>query len=289
MHPVGVSAMVDLSTALAAAAASDKRRGGRDGDKKRPGGKVGTEPFDPADHVVKERADAASMWLVIVYAIIVGVIMRFVIMPAMDGPGNVLWSLPLLLIFTIPSIHRILLKKFADRYTFGNWFRATFLYTFTWLAICMILVNPPIADISPPEIAENTVLVDLDTQWNNDIGDVDSEDNLTEIERLGIAFAIRDNVDPSDVNVSVEITWDGGNSLSYSGDADDQSWMGEWDDFSDNLSNIESRPGDVPILIELVGFNVSINTPYTITITLSQTGDPWELQEVYTHRLIVNS
>ena len=51
---------------MAAAAASDRRRGGRDGEKKRPGGKVGTEPFDPADHVIKEKADAASMWLVIV-------------------------------------------------------------------------------------------------------------------------------------------------------------------------------------------------------------------------------
>ena len=49
--------MVDLSTAMAAAAASEKRRGGRDGEKKRPGGKVGTEPFDPADHVIKEKQD----------------------------------------------------------------------------------------------------------------------------------------------------------------------------------------------------------------------------------------
>ena len=68
--------MVDLSTAMAAAAASDKRRGGRDGEKKRPGGKVGTEPFDPADHALKEKADAASMWLVIIYAVLVGVITR---------------------------------------------------------------------------------------------------------------------------------------------------------------------------------------------------------------------
>ena len=108
--------MVDLSTAMAAAAASDRRRGGRDGEKKRPGGKVGTEPFDPADHVIKEKADAASMWLVIVYAILIATLMRYLIMPALSEPASVLWSLPLLLIFTIPPLHKILLSKFADRY-----------------------------------------------------------------------------------------------------------------------------------------------------------------------------
>jgi len=279
--------MVDLSTALAAAAASDKRRGGRDGEKKRPGGKVGTEPFDPADHVIKEKADAASMWLVISYAVLIGVTMRYLIMPAMDAPASVLWSLPLLLILTIPTAHRVLLSKFADRYTFGNWFRATFLYTFTWLAVCFILVNPPLADISPPEVAEDTVFIDLDTGWNQSVGDFTASDNVTGIERLGLAFAIRDNFDASEVNVSVIISTTGANNtVSYSGSAD--SMRGEWDTYSSNVSNVMGRSTDVPVLIELEGFSISENQPYTITITLTQNGDPWELEEVYTHKFIVN-
>ena len=279
--------MVDLSTALAAAAASDKRRGGRDGDKKRPGGKIGTEPFDPADHVIKEKADAASMWLVLIYAVLIGVIMRYAIMPAMDAPASVLWSLPLLLILTIPTAHRVLLSKFADRYTFGNWFRASFLYTFTWLAVCFILVNPPLADISPPEVAENTVFIDLDTGWNQSVGDFTVSDEDTE-RRLGLAFAIRDNFDATDVNVSVVISTIGvNNTVSYSGSAD--SMRGEWDVYSSNISNVMGRSTDVPILIELEGLSIAENQPYTITITLSQSGDPWELEEVYTHRFIVNS
>jgi len=281
--------MVDLSTALAAAAARDKRRASRDGDKKRPGGKVGTEPFDPADHVIKEKADAASMWLVICYAILVSLVMRFVIMPAMDGPGNVLWSLPLLLILTIPTIHRVLLKKYEDRYTFGNWFRATFLYSFTWLALCLILVNPPLADISPPQVAENTVLIDLDSNstWNHPVGDFSESDNLTE-RQLGLAFAIRDNFDASDVNVSVTISTTGENNLfSKSGSAD--SMRGEWDNYSSDVSNVMGRSTDVPILIVLDGFTISEDQPYTITITLSQDGVPWHLEQEYTHRLIVNS
>ena len=277
--------MVDLTTAMAAAAASDKRRGGRDGEKKRPGGKVGTEPFDPADHVIKEKADTASMWLVIVYAVLIGVIMRYLIMPALDAPASVLWSLPLLLILTIPPLHRILLSKFADRYTFGNWFRASFLYTFTWLAVCFILVNPPLADISPPEVAHKVVLVDLDDpDWNQPIADFDADDNLNE-RRLGLAFAVRDNINANDVTVQVEMTWLG-DSMNWNGTSD--SMRGDWDSYADNVSSVLEKPTDVPIFIEFPeDFEISSGVPYTIEITLNQSGDPWELEEKKTIRFSV--
>jgi len=279
--------MVDLTTAMAAAAASEKRRGGRDGEKKRPGGKVGTEPFDPADHVAKEKADAASMWLVLVYAVLVAVVMRFLIMPAMDAPASVLWSLPLLLIFTIPPLHRIILSKFADRYTFGNWFRASFLYTFTWLAVCFILVNPPLADISPPEVAQNVVFVDLDDpEWHQTIGDFDADDGVTD-RRLGLAFAVRDNIDAENVDVQVKLLWLG-DSLNWTGASIDMA--GDWDNYSDNVTGVLEKPTDVPILIEFPeDFAISSGVPYTIEITLAQSGDPWDLKEVDTHRFILNS
>ena len=274
--------MVDLSTAMAAAAVSDKRRGGRDGEKKRPGGKVGTEPFDPADHVIKEKADTASMWLVICYATIIAVVMRYLIMPAIDEPASALWSLPLLLILTIPTLHRVILSKYADRFTFGNWFRATFLYTFTWLAICFILVNPPLADISAPEIAHHTKLVDLDDpDWNRQIDDLFVDDNLSE-RRLGLAFAVRDNLDATDVQVRVDIITLGG-SLNWT--ATSSSMQGNWDNYSSNVSGVAMKPNDVPILIELPeDFTFSNGVSYTIEITLSQTGDPWELEKEYTWR-----
>ena len=277
--------MVDLTTAMAAAAASDKRRGGRDGEKKRPGGKVGTEPFDPADHVIKEKADTASMWLVIVYAVSVGAIMRYLIMPALKEPASVLWSLPLLLIVTIPPLHRLILSKFADRYTFGNWFRASFLYTFTWLAVCFILVNPPLADISPPEVANKVVFIDLDDpDWNQPIADFEDDDNVTE-RRLGLAFAVRDNIDANDVDVRVDMTWLG-DSMNWTGTAD--SMRGDWDNYADNVSKVSEKSTDVPILIEFpADFAISSGVPYTIEITLTQDGDPWVLEEVHTIRFSV--
>ena len=281
--------MVDISTAMAAAAASDRRRGGRDGEKKRPGGKVGTEPFDPADHVIKEKADAASMWLVIVYATAIALLMRYLIMPAMDGPASMLWSLPLLLIFTIPTLHRLILSKFADRYTFGNWFRATFLYTFTWLAVCFILVNPPLADISPPEVASKVKLVDLDLEseevWSEAwSGDFSENDNLSERD-LALAFAVRDNFDAENVDVLVEISWAGSSDWNRSGVA--SSMLGDWDNYTDNVSSIATKPTDVVIFIPLDNISFDPLMTYTVEITLSQSGDPWNLESSETHRFSI--
>ena len=280
--------MVDLSTAMAAAAASDRKRGGRDGEKKRPGGKVGTEPFDPADHVTKEKADAASMWLVIIYAILIATLMRYLIMPALSEPASVLWSLPLLLIFTIPPLHKIFLSKFADRYTFGNWFRASFLYTFTWLAVCFILVNPPLADISPPEVAEQVKLVDLDEpEWNQKVGDFSATDNLN-TRNLALAFAVRDNIDAEDVSVRVEITWTGSGEDVWNRTGVAGSMAFDWNDYSANVSSVASKSTDSPILLALDGVDFASGNSYTIKIQLSQVGDPWDLVETETHRFVIN-
>ena len=280
--------MVDLSTAMAAAAASDRRRGGREGEKKRPGGKVGTEPFDPADHVIKEKADAASMWLVIIYAVVIATLMRYLIMPALSEPASVLWSLPLMLIFTIPPLHKIFLNKFADRYTFGNWFRATFLYTFTWLAVCFILVNPPLADISPPEVAEQVKLVDLDDpEWNQNVGDFSATDNL-DTRNLALAFAVRDNIDAEGVEVRVEITWTGSGQDVWNRTGVASSMTFDWDNYSANVSAISPKMTDVPILLDLNGVEFESGNSYTIKIQMSQEGDPWDLVETETHRFVIN-
>ena len=269
--------MVDLSTAMAAAAASDKRRGGRGGDdKKRPGGMVGTEPFDPVDHVEKEKADTASMWLVVLFGTGIALFMRYVIMPQMNGPASVLWSLPLLLILTLPTLHRQLLKRFADRYTFGNWFRGGFLYTFTWLAVSFIVVNPPLADISPPEVAGRAVLLDIDDPdaWQQRVGYVEDTGDLPE--HIGFAFAVRDNLDAQDVYVTVRLTVGSNTTTIAQGIASEL--RGDWDAVSANVSKVKTKATDVPILVDL-NQSFQSGVTYKIEVTLSQDGEPWELVE----------
>ena len=64
---------MDLKTAMAAAQAErSKRDGAKNAERKkrRSGADLGIEPFDPMKYVGKERADTASMWLVIVFAVV---------------------------------------------------------------------------------------------------------------------------------------------------------------------------------------------------------------------------
>ncbi len=270
--------MVDLSTAMTAAAASERRRGGREGDKKTPGGKVGVEPFDPADHVEKEKADTASMWLVILFGLIISLFMRYVIMPQMNGPASVLWSLPLLLILVLPTMHRLLLRKFADRYSFGNWFRGGFLYTFTWLAITFILVNPPMADISPPEIAGDGVLLDIDDPdaWQTSDDYIGLESNGSTPDRTGFAFAIRDNADAKNVNVTIALLQDTVEIQRVSGIANEM--RGDWDNVSGNVSGIGSKAFDVPILVEF-DQSFQYGSTYRVIVTMTQDAEPWALED----------
>lgn len=152
--------MVDVQTALAAARA-DGARGQRpkenDPDKEKERLRrlpldQAIEPFDPSTHVAKEKADTASMWLVIGMGVGVGLIFRYGMMPIVDREAGMLWILPLLLAFALPSVHRLVMPaSFVEHYGRGTWFRATFLYVFSWLAISFLLANPPFADLAAPE------------------------------------------------------------------------------------------------------------------------------------------
>ena len=76
--------MVDLQTAMAAASAERRQRSGAASEERkvrRSGPNLGLEPFDPVKHVSKEKADTASMWLVIAFSVTVSVMMRYVLMP----------------------------------------------------------------------------------------------------------------------------------------------------------------------------------------------------------------
>ena len=107
--------MVDLKTAMAAAQAErSKRDGAKNAERKkrRSGADLGIEPFDPMKYVGKERADTASMWLVIVFAVVVTLLMRYVLMPSTTlDKTDVLYILPLTMLILIPQMHRIVMPE----------------------------------------------------------------------------------------------------------------------------------------------------------------------------------
>ena len=87
--------MVDISTAMAAAAGERRNRGTGDKERKknRSGADMGIESFDPVKHVSKEKADTISMWLVISFAATMSLLMRYVAMPSAQDNADMLLSL----------------------------------------------------------------------------------------------------------------------------------------------------------------------------------------------------
>ena len=139
MSPI---AMVDVDTAIRASAYEKRKRSrGGSGDKEESKSRE-LEPFKPDEHAVKEVADAYSMWLVIFYGLGVALFMRYIFMPTTTEPSRILWLLPVSLAATVPSLHKLIIPaKYSSLYTGGNWFRACFLFVFSWLALTFVLLS----------------------------------------------------------------------------------------------------------------------------------------------------
>ena len=197
--------MVDVDSALRASAYSGKKRARGSGAEKEEKKSRKIEPFEPSDALEKEKADAFSMWLVIALGLSVGLLMRYVLMPTLTEPEKILWVLPLMLVVLLPTLHRLIIPdKWSDRYDRGNWFRASFLYIFTWLAISFLLVNPPLADIAPPtlaggiDIAETEGVVDVSLVGGEYI--IEMNQNTVDVT---LGMAVSDNVDSASATIIV--------------------------------------------------------------------------------------
>tara|TARA_Y100000748_G_scaffold278313_1_gene255871 strand:+ start:152 stop:1021 length:870 start_codon:yes stop_codon:yes gene_type:complete len=270
--------VVDVDTALRANAYNDrKRRSG--GDKKE--GKTTPkkiEDFDPAAHAVKEVADAYSMWLVIIYGTVVALAIRYLLMPEMKEPGAILYLLPLLLCATIIPIHKIIIpSKYSELYTNGNWFRAVFLFIFTWLAFSFIVSNPPLADIAPPTLAggidiEQTEGIE-ETSWKNGVYTINLNQDTVDVV---MGMAVRDNVDAETVNINAAIYYRGemleelanGTAISHTEE------MGMFDSINNwtRGDRVGPHENDIGLAWDLGTLDPG---EYTIEITLTEEGSPW--------------
>lgn len=206
--------MVDIDSALRASAYSGKRNKRGEGENK-DSSKKGLEPFDPQVHATKEVADAYSMWLVIIYGFMIAFVMRYFFMPTQESMEGIVWLLPVMLTATVPSLHKIIIpNKYSELYTRGNWFRSSFLFLFSWLALSFLLLNPPLADIAPPTLASGIDIENTDDSaiigysWDDDIYQINLREDSTNIV---LGMAVRDNVDAENAKILVTLNH---NSLS---------------------------------------------------------------------------
>ena len=285
--------MVDIDTALRSAAI-DGRKAKRQSDDSKPrraGGSVGLEPFDPSEFKKKEIADTYSMWLVIIGSISLSLVMRYFVMPSTGEPSPILWLLPLSFVFALPSIHRLVIpSEFSDLYTGGNWFRSGMLWIFTWLSVSILLVNPPLADISAPEITNASILFDDGNEAYNLSNNFARAGTTVEIKIDGsvtegdmwLILGVRDNIDLEScvVNISMERSEEilletNFNAIGTNASSD----FIEIQSLNSSIMSLISDP--LPIRDEDQGVAIEIGSlesgTYSLSYSISQQGNPWYL------------
>ena len=273
--------MVDINTAMAAAAAERRNRGTGDKERKknRSGADMGIESFDPVKHVSKEKADTVSMWLVITFALSMSLVMRYVAMPGSKANSDMLWFIPMMAVFLLPSIHRSLLPdKFVEHYTKGTWFKASFLHVFTWLALTFLLTNAPFADIVAPQVDDGWGMISS-SEEGYDFTD-SSGGEVTLVEGYEgthyIVLAFSDNYDAADSKYSI----------LFEGESVNNSWTEIESEDSSALNSVrEHKDIDYPVAIEVpAGLEAG---EYEFKIKVTEDGDPWENTRTVTMTLVV--
>jgi len=286
--------MVDVDSAMRASAyGGGKRRKKSEGDKqKEREGRV-LEPFDPAATAKKETAEAYSMWIVIVYGLSVCLFMRYFFMPTLTEPTRALWLLPMLLMVTIPSLHKVMVPiEYYELFTMGNWFRACFLYFFSFIALSFILVNPPLGDIAAPtlsgglDIETNDEAV-VDARWSKGTYYIETNQDTIDIV---LGMGVRDNVNAETAMMAASVWFRGEMIVNLSDGAVGElseaqvrfdEVGGNWTrgDQKNTLTKdvvgpkVASRSEDVGLAWDITGMELG---DYEVRINLSEVGDPWE-------------
>ena len=274
--------MVDISTAMAAAAGERRNRGTGDKERKknRSGADMGIESFDPVKHVSKEKADTISMWLVISFAATMSLLMRYVAMPSAQDNADMLWFIPMMGIFLLPSIHRAILpEKFVEHYTKGTWFKASYLHIFTWLALTFLLTNAPFADIVAPEVDDGWGMI-TSTEEGYDFtksskGEVTLTEGYTGTHFIVLSFT--DNFDASDAKYTI----------TFIGDSANNSWQDIESSDASALDSVRSHKDiDYPVAIAVP--EGLTEGSYDFVIKVTEDGDPWENTRTVTMTLVID-
>ena len=278
--------MVDINTAMAAAAAERRNRGTGDKERKknRSGADMGIESFDPVKHVSKEKADTVSMWLVITFALSMSLVMRYVAMPGSESNSDLLWFIPMTAIFLLPSIHRALLpEKFVEHYTRGTWFKASFLHIFTWLALTFLLTNAPFADIVAPQVDDGWGIISSEEDGYEFTGSSGGEVTLIQgYEGTHyIVMAFSDNNNAADSKYSISATWEGGESV-------DNSWADVKSEDDSALDSVRQHKDiDYPVAIQ-IPTELPVGE-YELKVKVTEDGDPWENTRTITMTLVIEA
>ena len=281
--------MVDLQTAMAAAAAERQQRLDKTAEerkKRRSGADLGIERFDPVEYVSREKAETASMWLVLTFATLVALATRYVLMGWVGpGEGFLLWFLPISMLGLLPALHRAVMPEtMVAHYKGTTWFKASFLHTFTFLALAFLLVNPPFGDITAASLEGDWRLAVVGEDGSMVLSDRTEAvtglgtDDLVWITTDGVldgqvwlVFGLTDNAEVEDDAVTVTV-----NDLPVSATLVAPESV-------TNLTQHDTVPRWVMVP---VGEDLGRGT-YDIEVNIVEEGSPWTNERVYSWSLEV--
>jgi hypothetical protein len=162
------------------------------------------------------------------------------------------------------------------------------LFLFTWLAASVAMINPPMGDIASPEVPEG-----LGIAANDDVSAVDMTDDglilsvADDTPEIILGFSVRDNWRLDDVHLNATIQrfndeeivladWDL-DSIEASAASTQYELVSNWSTPGEPSSKVD----DLGLAFELEGLEAGI---HTVSIRLTEDGDPWEntWSKVYT-------
>jgi hypothetical protein len=172
--------------------------------------------FDEVKFIKKEFTKAKVAFITAGYAVLFA-LLSYVLL-SMDYEN---WQVPVIVgffaVFTLPLLFRQL-KIDLEEYELKSWIGAGAIYFFIWLAVFIILCNPPFSDFAEPEIESPTIYVNNPINGTDTWVKLNTTAGIYEISRsneFNITTNIYDNWNLDENSISIKLIDSSGNSFDY--------------------------------------------------------------------------
>jgi len=201
--------------------------------------------FDEVKFIKKEFTKAKVAFISAGYAVFFAIVSYILLSMSYEN-----WQVPVIVgffaVFTLPLLFRQLKFDLED-FELKSWIGAGAIYFFIWLAVFIILCNPPFSDFAEPEIDSPDVYVNLQTDGNETWVKLNMTAGAFEISNtndFNITTNIFDNWNLDENSISMKLIDSNGIEYSYNESKEDGPKY-EFIFYKNSL-----RPGRYDIVIE---------------------------------------
>ncbi len=172
--------------------------------------------FDEVKFIKKEFTKAKVAFITAGYAVLFALLSYVLLSMSYEN-----WQVPVIVgffaVFTLPLLFRQL-KIDLEEYELKSWIGAGAIYFFIWLAVFIVLCNPPFSDFAEPEIESPEIYVNIPANGNYTWVKLNTTAGIYEISsanEFNITTNIFDNWKLDENSVSMKLIDSSGNSFDY--------------------------------------------------------------------------